>query len=288
MGEGGRKITAKLYVSDLDGTLLQDDATLSPFARETLTPLLEDGLPFTVASARSGETMREVLGDLPLRLPIVEYNGAILSDYATGERLVVNDIETDAAQRMFDLLGREGHRPFVSTTDGTVDRLYYGDTTNDGAAWYLRDRISAGDSRLTPCSQPEDALGDRVVALTLIDSEERIRSLAASVEDGQLKGICALCFVAKYEIGWHWMTVQSDRATKDQAVRTLAERTGCDIADLTVFGDEINDEAMIKMAGRGIAVENGVPEVLAAADQVIGPNRSDSVPRFMAAEWAQR
>ena len=50
-----------LYVSDLDGTLLQDDATLSPASRQILTSLLEEGLPLTVASARSVVSMQQML-----------------------------------------------------------------------------------------------------------------------------------------------------------------------------------------------------------------------------------
>ena len=39
-----------LYVSDLDGTLLQPDATLSPFARQALVDALVRGIPVTLAS----------------------------------------------------------------------------------------------------------------------------------------------------------------------------------------------------------------------------------------------
>ena len=57
-----------LYVSDLDGTLLQDDATLSPRGRALLTELLDDGVPFTVASARSIGSMGPILQGLDLSL----------------------------------------------------------------------------------------------------------------------------------------------------------------------------------------------------------------------------
>ena len=72
-----------LYVSDLDGTLLRNDTSLSQYSKDTLNALLDQGLLFTVASARSIASMRHVLADLPLRLPVVEFNGAfVMADEA--------------------------------------------------------------------------------------------------------------------------------------------------------------------------------------------------------------
>ncbi len=56
----------QLYVSDLDGTLLQSDATLSARSQDILRGLLDDGMTFTIATARSAFSVRQILGDLPL------------------------------------------------------------------------------------------------------------------------------------------------------------------------------------------------------------------------------
>ncbi len=75
MSYGGHALAGTLYISDLDGTLLGDDAELSPLTLATLHDLLLDGLLFTVASARSSASIRRVLRGLPLRLPVIEFNG---------------------------------------------------------------------------------------------------------------------------------------------------------------------------------------------------------------------
>jgi hypothetical protein len=81
------------YVSDLDGTLLANNASLSEFSRAHLAQLLREGLSFTVASARSVVAMQLMLQGLPIQLPVVEFNGAFLSDLATGRHEVINSID---------------------------------------------------------------------------------------------------------------------------------------------------------------------------------------------------
>lgn len=76
----------RLFVSDLDGTLADRDARLSAFSRRQLTGLLEAGLPFSVATARSVHTLAPIIEGLPLRLPVVELNGAFITDLKTNVR----------------------------------------------------------------------------------------------------------------------------------------------------------------------------------------------------------
>jgi hypothetical protein len=69
------------YVSDLDGTLLRSNATLSSYSKKILQQLLHEGLHFTVASARSVFSMWPILDGLRLSLPVIEFNGAFISDH---------------------------------------------------------------------------------------------------------------------------------------------------------------------------------------------------------------
>ena len=67
-------IHKKLYVSDLDGTLFDNRPDLSEFTRRNLLNLLEADFPFTFATARSLYSAREIIGEMPFRLPIIELN----------------------------------------------------------------------------------------------------------------------------------------------------------------------------------------------------------------------
>ena len=156
-----------LYVSDLDGTLLRKDRSLSRFTRDTLNALVDQGLLFTVASARSIASMRHLLAGLSLRLPVVEFNGAFVSDLASGRHYLVNDLARDILPNLWQQISAAGHTPFISTFDGTADRCYYRDIANEGMAWYVRDRRRHRDPRMRYLADLESGLDDQVVCLTV-------------------------------------------------------------------------------------------------------------------------
>lgn len=71
---------AILYVSDLDGTLLNEQAKISTESVEILNDLIEQGLAFTIATARTHLSALPILSDLNVTLPMVLLNGCMLFD----------------------------------------------------------------------------------------------------------------------------------------------------------------------------------------------------------------
>jgi Cof subfamily protein (haloacid dehalogenase superfamily) len=277
-----------VYVSDLDGTLLNDRAALSDFSRDTLARLVEQGLLFTVASARSVVSIRMMLPGLRLPLPVVEFNGAFLSDLETGRHEVVHSIAPAVVEAVYRLLPEFGCVPFVSTFNGEEDCVYYGDVINDGMRWYLNDRLEHRDPRWRRTDDLTRAFRDQVICLTLIGPAALLTGLTAAVQDRHAEQVELHYYENRYSPGWYWLTIHDRRATKDQAVRLLLERYGLVGRELVVFGDEINDLKLFRIADRAIAVANAVPALRRHATHHIGSNEEDSVARFLHAEWGSR
>ena len=275
-----------LYVSDLDGTLLDRSGQLSPRSRQGLTRLLDQGLLFTVASARHVSSIRSVLGDLPLNLPVISGNGACISDLRSGRHELVRTMEPALTQSIFALIRQHGLLPFFSTHDGDVgDRLYYQGAHNPGQQGFIDERLKSGDPRLRQTDHLQDQLHEPMVTFVVVDHHAELVALQAAVR--------ALCGDAvevhlqddMYAPHWPWLTIHDRRATKDQAIVTLVERYTLGEREIVVFGDHVNDVTMLRAAHRGIAMGNAIDAVKREAHTVIGPHHEDSVVDFIERDW---
>lgn len=272
---------ASLYVSDLDSTLLQDDASLSEYSRASLQRLIEDGLSFSVASARSVVSMRPLLSGLELSLPVIEFNGAFVSDLQTGRHEIVNAIDPAIAREIFELLRQWAKWPFVSTFDGNADRVYYGEITNEGESYYVANRQKHNDPRLQCVLDMMSTLGEQVVCLTVIGKPEALEELELVLRDRFSNSVEIHLFENRYSPGWFWLTIHDSRATKAQGIEAIRTRHGLSDRELIVFGDHVNDVEMFRLATHAIAVANAHPEAKRHATQVVGSNEADSVVRFI-------
>lgn len=275
-----------LYVSDLDGTLLNAEGRLGEESRALLSRMLEEGLQFTVASARSVWSIGQMLEGLNIRLPVVEFNGAFISDVKTGEHLAVNHLSDSVKHGICFEIQAAGFLPFISTYDGEKDNLYHSRIQNEGMRWYYDDRTALRDPRLRPPRPLEAVLEEQVVCFTVIDREEKLKPLAERLER-MYGGLVTLhLFRHLYSAGWHWLTVHDARACKSRALKQLLDMLGLNARGLTVFGDDVNDIGMFEQAGRAVAVENAIEEVKSRAHRIIGKNGDDSVAKFINAEFS--
>jgi Cof subfamily protein (haloacid dehalogenase superfamily) len=271
-----------LYVSDLDGTLLQSDASLSSASENALREMLADGLLFTVASARSVVAIQQMLRGLPLPLPVIEFNGAYLSDLSTGRHELINALEPSVAVSVYGQILAYGLTPLIASFDGTDDRVHYGEMLNEGMHWFLQDRLAHRDSRWRGATADLAAsLREQVVCLTTIAKEEELTHLQAAILQVHADRVETHLFENQYFPGWHWLTVHDCRATKDQAIKTLVKNYGLGDAQVVVFGDHINDLKMFAAADLAVAVGNAQAEVKACANLVIGTSAEDSVVKFI-------
>ena len=70
----------KLYVSDLDGTLLNTSGVVSEFSRNTINDLIAKGLNFSIATARTAATANGILAGLDIKEPVILMNGMAIYD----------------------------------------------------------------------------------------------------------------------------------------------------------------------------------------------------------------
>ncbi|MCF2147024.1 Cof-type HAD-IIB family hydrolase [Desmonostoc muscorum LEGE 12446] len=277
-----------VYISDLDGTLLGNNAILSSFSKKVLDQLLQQGLQFTVASARSVFFMQTMLKGLNLRLPVIEFNGAFISDFDSGRHEIINSISPDVVESIYKLILEFGCVPFVSSFNGIEDCAYYKDVINDGMLWYLNDRLISKDPRWRAIEDLTHSFSDLIVCLTVIGHAQQLLELQGAIIEIHGTSVETHLMENQYSPGWYWLTIHDCKATKDQAIQTMVENYGLEESEIVVFGDQINDIKMFKVADRAIAVANADAQLKSYATLVIGSNTEDSVVKYIHQDWSNR
>ena len=87
-----------LYISDLDGTLLNKEGCISDYTIETINKLIDKGMNFTYATARSLVSATPVTKKLKLNLPLIIYNGTFIIDGKSGKFIhknIFNDLQVE-------------------------------------------------------------------------------------------------------------------------------------------------------------------------------------------------
>jgi hypothetical protein len=267
-----------LIVSDLDGTLLNSQARLSPFAAGALNRLIAGGLAFTFATARSHQTAYPLMREVAVPLPVIVYNGVCLADFQTGRSHLTRFMDPTLARAVVDEGKTAGLAPIVYT-DAGEHHAYHEAPANPGQAHYLA--ALAGDARLRPVRDVRDHLDEPVLGLNFIAPAGTLRPFAAAVRTRHGARLSFVLDADNYTPDYHWFHLADRQAGKGAMLAALAERTGHDLREAIVFGDSLTDLGMFAVAGQAVAVANARPEVKARAHTVIASNDEDAVVRFL-------
>jgi hypothetical protein len=266
--------TKTLYLTDLDGTLLTPDQTLTPYTVSVINDFIASGGYFTYATARSRVTANQVTSPLNLNLPCICYNGAFIFD-AQGGICQSHFFEREKLEYIKEVLTDHGVSPIVySFIDGIEKFSYIDDPANAGKAFHLSTR--PGDPRHRSVHTVQALYRGDIFYLTCIGTDKQmplIHDIFATDTDVR-------CIYGKdlyYDA--IWCEILPAKATKAIGAKALKQMLGCD--RLVVFGDYINDQSMFLAADESYAVANAVPELKEIATAVIGSNEQDGVARFI-------
>lgn len=269
------------YISDLDGTLLQDNATLSNFAKENILRLIDNDIKFTVASARGVEAIRNILDGIDLKVPVIEVNGAYISDLKTGKVRCVTEIPYIVKYELNYIFDLNSMNPIVSTYDGRRKKLCYIGAKNKGLEWFVNDRTRANDDRLCKIDNTLEVIDDRAVCYTMIDRKEKLQGLYNLLKQTYKDSLAVHLMENSYSPGWYWLSLYHKEATKASAINSLITKGNYGDHHVYTFGNEANDISMIKCGDTGIAVANATEELKGYADKIITSNSDDGVIKFI-------
>ena len=273
---GCRNMSKTLYVTDLDGTLLNRQDRINSTSISIINELVEKGMFFTYATARSLVSASVVTEGLSTDFPVIIYNGAFIIHPSTGEILTEQSFTPTERQRVIEVLDEYDISPLVySYVDGIERVSWITSRENDGVRRYINNRKGT-DPRFRPIQNKEELYQGEMFYYTCIGEREELQP-AYDLISQDTRFRCTLqqeLYRPEY-----WFEIMPAKATKAEAIRQLKKLWNCD--RVISFGDAINDIPMFEISDECYAVENAVDELKAIATGIIGSNESDGVAKWL-------
>ena len=255
----------RLVATDLDGTIVRSDGTISPRTIAALSRAEEAGAQVVLVTGRPPRFMTSVAEAFGGSEAAICSNGALIYDMRAGrvvdQHLIAPRELAEAASRLRAAI------PGIGLAVES-DRELTGDAWFETGAWDGDGHIRRlGDAELF--GQPAAKLLGRHPRLPADD----MLSLATPA----LVDIVTV----SHSSGSRLIEISAAGVSKASALAELAARRGIAPAEVVAFGDMPNDLSMLAWAGTSYAVANAHPDVLAAAGQVIASNDEDGVAQVL-------
>ena len=254
----------RLVASDLDGTLLRPDETVSERTRAALAAARAAGMTVVLVSGRQPRSLAPIAERLGVGGIAICANGALVWDLDTGTMLDVSPLAADLAARLVRTLRR--------AIPGALFAVELERGFGREAGW------SDGPVPAPPGALEADALELITGPLTKLLVRHPTMDFADVAERARrVVGDDAVVTWA----GLRVVEISAAGVTKAFALERLCRRLGVAASEVLAIGDMPNDLAMLEWAGTAVAVANADPQVLAAADEVTAANTEDGVARLL-------
>lgn len=267
-----------LYISDLDGTLLNNEKLVTERSTQILNEMIAEGLQFSVATARTSATVEGLLKELNINIPVVLMNGVALYDLNQHAYIDVEYLGEDIAGEIIDRLESANESSFIYTIDDGNLKVYYDKTLNKYEAIFYEER-----KQTKVFTKQKVADISKIIYFVFMDVKEKVEEIAALIKD--VPGIDYSLYKDNYMEGAYLLEVYSERASKSNGILKLKNTYGYE--KIVCFGDNLNDLSMFKIADYSCAMDNAAEALKAVATEIIASNEEEGVAQFIKKQMNQ-
>lgn len=262
-------VAPRLIASDVDGTLLTSDHTISSAVLGAVHAARDAGVPVILASARGPLAMKHLLEELGSihTQPFISFQGALVGQYSPTDELQILH-QTRLPVEIARAIVR-----YAMDAGSTVN--WY-----DGEDWFYSrwDRYGEWEAHatdVTPTGQigPEqmdnpDALGPHKLMIPpSVEDPDLVPSIAAHLPDGAVGHLS----------GEHYLEITAPEADKSHALVALCADLDIPLLQAAAVGDGPNDVGMFDVVGTSVAMANASEAVQSRASWVTASNLDDGL-----------
>lgn len=273
------KPSKTLYVSDMDGTLLNSSSVLSEATTAKLNKLISEGALFTVATARTPATVVELMKNVDSNLPYIVMAGCATWDNQKKGYESARIISNSSIEQLIGIFEKNGNNPFIYYKNGNQIVVNHVRELTAEEKEFIEPRIKTPLKRLKTCSSlTVDTTLEGAMLIFSMGKFEALRNIADEIDK---EGIdCTYnCYHDIFKKDEGFIDIYVNGTTKAAAIKELARKIGAE--RIVVFGDNLNDIPMMKVADWSVAVSNAFDEVKEYANEITESNDEDAVARWI-------
>lgn len=251
-----------LVAVDVDGTLIENEMTISPRVMETVRMARRNGTEFTLATGRAHFSAVRFAKQLDLTAPLITFGGGMIQDPSNGKIYFRKALYPEIAKKAYELLSSIGLHVHIHNDEGVHAseerdeiRIYHSITNNPVKITDIKPLLDKGPMKLLAISDDLDLLkkGELLLMDKMPDSISIARSLPNFVE------------------------VVDINVSKGTALEWLARHLNIKREEVIAIGDSYNDISMIRYAGLGIATAQSPEELKYHANAICPGPENDGV-----------
>lgn len=259
-----------LIVLDLDGTLLTDTQTISPYTKDILSKAQQAGHRVMIATGRPYRASQMYYHELNLTTPMVNFNGAYVHHpkdhhftpmHSPMSMRVVHDVVDSVHKFQYKNLIAE-----------VIDDVYLHNDNHD-----LMHMLTNGNPRITTGNLKLNLLEDPT-SLLIQTNELNVPIIRQHLHDVHAELIEHRKWGAPFPI----IEIVRKGLNKAVGISKIAHELEIPRSRIIAFGDEDNDFEMIDYAGIGVAMGNGIPQLKSMANEITLTNNEDGIGKFLA------
>ncbi len=264
-----KKFQDVIICTDLDGTLLREDKTISTENLEAIRYFQKEGGHFTFITGRMPFFCHDIYRLIGPNAPVGCINGGGLYDYTEEKYIWTTNLSKEAGKLIDYVLERFSS---IGVQVNTHNKIYF---HNENAVMFWFRKIT----------------GVPNLVKNWWDIEEEFAKIVFGIPDEETMDAVAKC-LASHPEGYKYDFVRSEKTLyeilpkgihKGTALEELCEYLGLSTGRAIAIGDYNNDIGMLRVAGVGVAVANAKPEVKAVADYLTVSNEEHAIAKVIEA-----
>ena len=263
-----------LFVSDLDGTLLNSSGTISEKSANIISSLIDQGVLFTYATARGYSYAKEATKKINLNIPVATYNGVIIIDPVNNTVLDSCLIDKLTIMNIIENLSNASSYPIVCSLIEGKEVLSWIQAQDKNSLDFIRSRKP--DATFKQVYSIKELFEGDVFYIVSVGNKENTQYMDNFFRN--IDGLVLYTLEDTYEKGLYWFEIFNKKSSKGKSIEKL--KTYAKAERIVCFGDSANDIPMFQTANYSVAVGNACLDLKRIANDIALTNNQDGV-----AEW---